>query len=151
MLGVTLLPWQELVLEAAMGEQANGTWAAKRVGVSVPRQNGKSQLLVARALAGALIFGERLIVVSAHQQDTARETFEKLLEIVEADENQGLRDRLAKNGVMNAFGRESVKFRNGAKIKFKARSGAGGKGFSSDCLLLDEAQILGSRAWQSIN
>lgn len=151
MLGVTLLPWQELVLDAAMGEQANGTWAAKRVGVSVPRQNGKSQLLVARALAGALIFGERLIVVSAHQQDTARETFEKLLEIVEADENQGLRDRLAKNGVMNAFGRESVKFKNGAKIKFKARSGAGGKGFSSDCLLLDEAQILGSRAWTSIN
>lgn len=151
MFGVVLFPWQELILEAALGERQDRTWAAKRVGVSVPRQNGKSQLLVARALAGALLFEERLIVVSAHQQDTARETFEKLLEIIEAEGNAALRQRLARNGVMNAFGRESVKFSNGAKIKFKARSGAGGKGFSSDCLLLDEAQILGSRAWTSIN
>lgn len=132
-----------------MGERTDHTWAAKRVGVSVPRQNGKSQLLVSRALAGALLFGEKKIVVSAHQQDTARESFGKLMEIVEADENESLRKRI--KSVMNALNREAVKFANGATIQFKARSGAAGKGFSSDCLLLDEAQILGSRAWTSIN
>ena len=132
-----------------MGERSDKTWAAKRVGISVPRQNGKSQLLVSRALAGALLFGEKKIVVSAHQQDTARESFAKLMEIVEADENESLRGRV--KSVMNALNRESVKFTNGATIQFKARSGAAGKGFSSDCLLLDEAQILGSRAWTSIN
>ncbi len=153
--GVYLDGWQELILKAAMGERTDATWAAKRVGVSIPRQNGKTQLLVARALAGALLFGEKKIVVSAHQQDTAREAFAKLLEIIEDDANAALRARLdprfGRNGVMNALNREAVRFTTGATIQFKARSGAAGKGFSSDCLLLDEAQILGSRAWTSIN
>lgn len=134
-----------------MGERSDATWAAKRVGISVPRQNGKSQLLVSRALAGALLFGERKIVISAHQQDTARESFNKLLEIIEADANTWVRERIPKNGIMQALNREAVKFRNGATIQFKARSGAGGRGFSSDCLMLDEAQILSQRAWVSIN
>lgn len=154
-LGVFLDDWQELILRAAMGERTDATWAAKRVGISVPRQNGKSQLLVARALAGALLFGEKKIVVSAHQQDIAREAFAKLMEIIEADDNAALRDRLdprfGRGGVMNALNREAVRFTTGATIQFKARSGVAAKGFSSDCLLLDEAQILGSRAWTSIN
>lgn len=149
--GVPLDGWQELILDAAMGERSNATWAAGRVGISVPRQNGKSQLMVARILAGALLFGEKKIVVSAHQQDTAREAFSKLMEIIEADENVALRLRIKPNGIMSALNREAVKFTTGATVQFKARSGPGGKGFSADCLLLDEAQILGSRAWTSIN
>ncbi|MGE9348661.1 terminase large subunit domain-containing protein [Isoptericola variabilis] len=147
--GLYLDGWQQQVLTAAQGERADGTWAAQRVGVTVPRQNGKSQLMVARILAGALLFGEKKIVVSAHQQDTAREAFAKLMELIEADDNVALRLRV--KAVMNALNREAVTFTTGAKVQFKARSGAGGKGFSSDCLLLDEAQILGSRAWTSIN
>lgn len=147
--GVRLDDWQALVLEASLGERADATWSARRVGLSVPRQNGKSQLLVARALAGALLFGERKIVISAHQQDTARESFSKLMEIIDADANVSLRSRV--KSVMNALNRESVKFTNGATIQFKARSGAGTRGFSSDCLMLDEAQILSQRAWVSIN
>lgn len=146
---MTLDEWQEVVLKAAMGERSDATWAARRVGLSVPRQNGKSQLLVARALAGALLFGERKIVISAHQQDTARESFAKLMEIIEADANASLRARV--KSVMNALNREHVKFANGATIQFKARSGAGSRGFSSDCLMLDEAQILSPRSWVSIN
>jgi len=145
--GVTLDPWQELVLEAALGERANGIWTAKQVGLSAPRQNGKSQLIVARALAGALLFGEKKIIISAHAQDTARETFGKLLEQIE--QSPALEDRVAK--VMNALNREYVKFVNGAVIQFKARTVSGSRGFSCDCLLLDEAQILGMPAWVSIN
>ena len=149
--GTDLLGWQEQVFETSLGERSDGTWAAKRVGVSIARQNGKTEILIWRSFGGALVFNERRIVISAHQQDTARETFEKMMEVIEKDENQWLRNRIPRNGIMNAFGRESIRFTNGSKVKFKARSGAGGKGFSSDCLLLDEAQILGSRAWTSIN
>lgn len=149
--GIVLDGWQERILEASMGERSDATWAAKRVGVSVPRQNGKSQLLVARALAGVLLFGELKIVISAHQQDTARETFSKMIEILEAEDNGWLMDRVKPNGIMNAINREAIKFRNGATIQFKARSGSGGRGFSSDCLLLDEAQRLKRPAWVSIN
>lgn len=149
--GITLDPWQETILRASMGERSDQTWAGKRVGVSVGRQNGKSQLLVSRALAGALLFGEKKIVISAHMADTARESFGKMMEIVDADDNQWLRDRLKPNGVMNAINREALKFRNGAVIQFKARTGAGGRGFSSDCLMLDEAQRLKRSSWVSIN
>ena len=134
-----------------MGERSDSTWAAKRVGVTVPRQNGKSQLLVARALAGVLLFDEKKIVVSAHQQDTSRETFSKMVEILEADGNGWLMDRVRPNGIMNAINREAIRFKNGATIQFKARSGSGGRGFSSDCLMLDEAQRLKRPAWVSIN
>lgn len=130
-----------------MGERSDGTWAAKQVGISAPRQNGKSQLVVARALAGALLFGEKKIVISAHAQDTARETFSKFVELI--DDNPALAERVDK--VMNAINREFIKFTNGATVQFKARTVSGSRGFSSDCLLLDEAQILGMPAWVSIN
>lgn len=146
-LGVELDEWQEDVFESALGERRGGKWAATQVGVSAPRQNGKSQLIVARFLAGALLFGEKKIIVSAHQQDTARETFGKFLELY--DEHEALRKRV--KSIMNALNRESIKFTNGAVVQFKARSGAGGRGFSCDCLLLDEAQILSQRVWVSIN
>lgn len=140
-------PWQEIILQAAMGERSDGTWSAKQIGVSAPRQNGKSQLIVARALAGALLFEEKKIVISAHSQDTARETFSKFLEQI--DESPELAECIDK--VMNALNREFIKFKNGAVIQFKARTVSGTRGFSSDCLLLDEAQILGMPAWVSIN
>lgn len=149
--GIVLDGWQELILRAAMGERSDATWAAKRVGVCVGRQNGKSQLLVARALAGALLFGEKKIVISAHQADTARETFGKFMEIHDDDANEWLRERIKPNGIMHAINREAIKFRNGATIQFKARTGSGGRGFSSDCLMLDEAQRLKRPAWVSIN
>ena len=146
--GLVLDPWQEVVLEAALGERSDGRWSAPQVALSAPRQNGKSQLIVARALAGALLFNEKLIVISAHQQDTARETFTKMIEQIES--SSALASRIKPGGIMRALNRESITFKNGAVIKFKARSNATGRGFSSDCLLLDEAQILGAAAWQTI-
>lgn len=130
-----------------MGERDDGTWAAKQVGVSAPRQNGKTLLMVARALAGALLFGEEKIVISAHAQDTARQAFSEILDL--RDKNPALDDRISK--VMTALNRESITFKNGSVIQFKARTVSGTRGFSSDCLLLDEAQILGVPAWVSIN
>lgn len=144
--GVDLDQWQETVLEAGLHERSNGNWVTQQVAVSAPRQNGKSHLIIARALAGVLLFGEKTIIASAHQQDTNRETFGKFTELI--DQNPALEKRI--KSVMNAINRESITFTNGAQIKFKARSGPGGRGFSADCLLLDEAQILSERAFASI-
>lgn len=141
--------WQEQALEAAMGERADGRWASKFVGVSAPRQNGKSQLIVARALAGALLFGEKMTLISAHETDTAREIWKRLIDVIEA--NPSVEARLT--GRMDAINREYVSFGRGKDrqtIKLKARRLSGARGFSADCLLLDEAQILGKQAWGSI-
>lgn len=148
-LGMPLDEWQEQALEAAMGERADGRWASKFVGISAPRQNGKSQIIVARALAGALLFGEKMIIISAHETDTAREIWKRLLDVVEA--NPSLESRLT--GRMDAINREYISFGRGEDrqtIKLKARRASGARGFSADCLLLDEAQILGKQAWGSI-
>ncbi len=148
-LGMPLDEWQEYALEAAMGERSDGRWASKFVGVSAPRQNGKSQLIVARALSGVLIFGEKTIIISAHETDTAREVWKRLIDVVEA--NPSLEGRVT--GRMDAINREFLSFGTGVDkqtIKLKARRTSGARGFSADCLLLDEAQILGKRAWGSI-
>lgn len=141
--------WQESALEAAMGERADGRWSSKFVGISAPRQNGKSQLIVARALAGVLLFGEKTIIISAHETDTAREVWKRLLGVIEG--NPSLERRVT--GRMDAINREYVAFGRGPdrqEIRLKARRTSGVRGFSADCLLLDEAQILGKRAWGSI-
>lgn len=141
--------WQDVALEAAMGERADGRWASKFVGISAPRQNGKSQLIVARALAGVLLFGERMIIISAHETDTAREVWKRLIEVIE--DNPTLEDRVT--GRMDAINREFISFGEGKArqtIRLKARGKSGVRGFSADCLLLDEGQILGKSAWGSI-
>ena len=133
-----------------MGERADGRWASKYVGMSVPRQNGKSQLIVARALAGVLLFDEKMIIISAHETDTAREVWKRLIDVVE--DNPNLEARVT--GRMDAINREFLSFGKGKDrqtIKLKARRQSGARGFSCDCLLLDEAQILGKRQWGSIN
>src|SRR5690242_1505700 len=149
MLGMPLDEWQDQALEAAMGERSDGRWASKFVGISAPRQNGKSQLIVARALAGALLFGEKMIIISAHETDTAREIWKRLIAVIE--DNPTLEARVT--GRMDAINREFISFGNGSErqtIKLKARRASGARGFSADCLLLDEAQILGKQSWGSI-
>lgn len=144
--GLILDPWQENVLQAAMGERTDGTWAARQVAISTPRQNGKSQLIVARALAGVLLFSEQTIIVSAHQKDTSREVFMRMLDLI--DSYPALSRRV--DQVMKAANREFIRFSSGQSIRFKARSAGGGRGFSCDCLMLDEAQILSNAAWSAI-
>lgn len=144
--GLTLLPWQENFLVAAMGERADGLWAAKHVGLSCPRQNGKGSLLEARALAGLLLFGERMIIHSAHEVRTAQIGFARLKSYFENYDD--LRRKVASVG--NAVAREYIRLRNGQEVRFVTRSKSAIRGFSADCLLLDEGQILGDEQWEAI-
>lgn len=144
--GLVLDPWQELVLESAMGERSDGQWATPRVGVSVPRQNGKGALIEARELAGLLVFGEESIVHSAHQQATARVGFERILSYFENYDD--LRKKVKR--VSTALARESIELHGGQILRFPARSKATIRGFSIDLLILDEAQIFSDSALQAV-
>lgn len=144
--GLVLDPWQENVLQAAMGVRSDGQWATPTVGVSVPRQNGKGALIEARELAGLLLFGEKTIIHSAHEQKTARVGFERILSYFENYDD--LRKKV--RSTMSAIGREHIKLRSGAELHFPARSKGAIRGFSIDCLILDEGQILGDPAWDAI-
>lgn len=142
--GINLDPWQEHVLLASLGKRADGKWAAFEVGLVVPRQNGKSELLIARMLAGLFLLDEQLLIYSAHQFDTAMEVFYRLVDVVE--NTPEFRSEVALNrgdkvGIYS-HGQEGIKMKSGQRVRFKARTSGGGRGFSCDCLMLDEAMIL---------
>jgi phage terminase large subunit-like protein len=141
-----LLPWQENVFEASMGERAGGLWAAKHVGLSCPRQNGKGSVLEARALAGLLLFNEQMIIHSAHEVRTAQLGFRRLKSYFENFDD--LSRKVAAVG--NAVAREYIRLRSGQEIRFVTRSKSAIRGFSADCLLLDEGQILDDLQWEAI-
>jgi len=134
--GLPLDPWQADLLTDA-SRTTGDRWSAFEVVVMVPRQNGKSYLTVARALAGALLYGERLIVYSAHEYRTAQETWRLMREVCESD---AIAPHVRRIRMM--AGGEVVEFTNGARFKMIARTRTSGRGFSPDCLLLDEAFAL---------
>ena len=129
-----------------MGERGNGLWAAKHIGCSVPRQNGKGCILEARALAGLLLFDEKMIVHSAHEVRTAQLGFRRLKSYFENYDD--LRRKVA--GIGNAVAREYIRLRSGQEVRFVTRSKSAIRGFSADCLLLDEGQILDDLQWEAI-
>ena len=49
----------------------DGRWQTREVGVNVPRQNGKGEILIARELFGLFELGERLVIHTAHEFKTS--------------------------------------------------------------------------------
>jgi len=137
--GCELDPWQELWLEVALGE-LDGRWAATEVGGIVPRQNGKGEVLVARELAGLFLFEEKLITHSAHEFKTAREAFLRLLGYLQRPGNEWMLERVA--SIHRAHGEEGIELHNGNRLNFLARTTGSGRGFTGDCVVLDEAYAL---------
>lgn len=135
MVGIELDPWQCYALEDALGERADGSWASFEVGVLVGRQNGKGKIIEARELAGLLLFGEKLVLHTAHEVKTSTEAFIRVKGLfTDYDE---LRRKVHR--INNTHGEEGVELKNGARLRFIARSKVAGRGFSGDCVILDEA------------
>ena len=138
--GLHLDPWQQHVLRESLGERPDGRWSAFEVALVVPRQNGKGAVLEARELAGLFLFGERLILHSAHEFKTAQEAFRRILSLIEG--NADLMRRVRPRGIRTSHGEEGIELKTGARLRFVARSTGSGRGFSGDCVILDEAYNL---------
>jgi len=140
--GLVLDDWQRHVLDVALGERADGKWSAFEVGLIVGRQNGKGAILEARELAGLFLFGEQLILHSAHEFKTAAEAFRRVLALIRNTPELEKRVRQ----VRTSHGDEGIELRSGARLRFVARSTGSGRGFSGDVVILDEAYNLPSQA-----
>jgi hypothetical protein len=140
--GLLLDDWQQHVLQVALGERSDGKWAAFEVGLIVGRQNGKGAVLEARELAGLFLFGEKLILHSAHEFKTAQEAFRRVLSLVQ---NTPDLEKLVSR-VRTSHGEEGIELRSGARLRFVARSTGSGRGFSGDVVILDEAYNLPGQA-----
>ena len=133
--GLVLDPWQQLCLTEGLGATADGQWSAFQVAIEVSRQNGKGGVLEARELAGLFLLGERLIIHTAHEFATSLEAYRRILELIESTPD--LDRRVFK--VMRSNQDRGIELKTGQRLIFKARSRGGGRGFSGDCVILDEA------------
>lgn len=148
MAGLYLDEWQQYVLINSLGERADGKWASYEVGLIVPRQNGKGSILEARELAGLFLLDEKLILHSAHEFKTAQEAFRRIRSLIE--DTPSLMKRVAPRGIKTSHGEEGIELKDGRRLRFVARSTGSGRGFTADCVILDEAYNLSSETMDAL-
>lgn len=142
--GLDLDPWQALELQDALGERADGMWAAFEVAEVLARQNGKGGVLEARVLGGLFLLGERLIMYSAHEFKTAQEMFKRIEALIAGTPEFSRRVKM----VSRSKGDEGIELLptkqcpRGQRLRFLARSNGSGRGFTGDCNIWDESQNL---------
>lgn len=128
--GHTAQKWQALLLCDMLAVNDDGLWVHTKFGYSVPRRNGKNEVVTMREMYG-LAHGEH-ILHTAHRTTTSRAAWARLC------------TRLDEAGTeyksIQASGRETVELENGGKAEFRTRSGKGGLGEGFDLLVIDEAQ-----------
>lgn len=134
--GRTAFDWQRFIVNAILAKNDDGLWTHMQFGYSVPRQNGKNEIIAIRELKG-LEDGER-ILHTAHRTTTSAAAFNRLLAILEEMGYEEDEDYTK----IKATGREQIKFLRDGKgqIDFRTRSSTGGLGESFDLLVIDEAQ-----------
>lgn len=138
-LGVVLDPWQLEVLRVSLMRTLDGlVWAAFAVAVCAPRQNGKNGITEIRELVGAALLGEKLVVHTAHNADTAKEAFRRLEDLI--DDNPWLKEQV--KHIWRTNGHEQIEFWNGCRIRFRTRTRSAGRGLSGSPVIFDEAMYL---------
>lgn len=136
--GLRLDDWQAHVVRGMLGERLDGRFAASRVGVVVPRQQGKGVILEARALAGLFLLGERYIIWTAHELKTAQTAFLRLRSWIDGSPDLAKHVRQMYTGNTE----NSIVLNDGRTLRFLARTAGSGRGLTADCLILDEAYAL---------
>lgn len=134
--GRTAQEWQELMTYDIMAENSDGLWTHMKFGYSVPRRNGKSELLIIRAMHG-ITHNER-VLYTAHRTTTSHNAWEKVIErLTKAGYVEGEDFKTTKQ-----FGLEHIEMLDGSDgvINFRTRSSKGGLGEGYDLLIIDEAQ-----------
>ena len=136
--GFECMDWQAFLLEAWMGVLPNGRWSAPVVGNETSRQQGKTRCIQGRC-ASEMLFYDGTVIYTAQLQKTSTETFEEMAQLMDT---KPLRKFLAPKGVRTALGREEIRLKSGAKMKFLARTRNGGNGQHGSLLIFDESQYL---------
>lgn len=132
--GRTAYEWQINLLNEILAINEDGLWTHMKFGYSIPRQNGKNEVVAIRELIG-LKKGER-ILHTAHRTTTSAAAFNRLLAVME---ESGMEEKTHFNKI-KAIGRESIELIGGGRIDFRTRTSTGGLGESFDLLVIDEAQ-----------
>lgn len=127
----TAQEWQELLMADILAVNEDGLWVHTKYGYSVPRRNGKNEIVVMREMWG-FQNGER-IIHTAHRTTTSHAAWERLCTLLD-------KAKIPYKSI-KATGRECIYALNGdARVEFRTRSSKGGLGEGFDLLVIDEAQ-----------
>ena len=140
-IGLKLDDWQQWVVRQMLGKRDDNTYAAKEVCLLVPRQQGKTVCLEARALAGLFILKEPLIIHTAQVFPTCRESYLRVKSIIENCE--ALAEMVDSGEIVFRSGNDnlSIEFQ-GRRILYKARGENPIRGFSPQVIIADEAYAM---------
>ena len=122
--------WQSSLIQHITAVNKHGEWVHSSFGYSVPRQNGKNEIVAMREFNG-LANGER-ILHTAHRTSTSHTAWERLCSLLD---EAGIEYKSIK-----AKGSENIRLDGGGRVEFRTRSTLGGLGESYDLLVIDEAQ-----------
>ena len=138
--GYKLDEWQQLVLDSILGTDSAGNYVTTSAGLSVPRQNGKSEILIARCFYGLVINGEK-ILYTAHQMRSVKKIFRRLEAMFTDKRHPEIAKEVKK--IRYGIGEEAIELNNGGIIEFSSRSRQAARGFDGLSLIIfDEAQEL---------
>lgn len=128
---------QRYEMDVFFARDGRGSFAAKSIGITKPRQNGKSFAVRDYATWMAAVEGKG-VLYSAHHGRTVRKMFKEICDFIESHED--FRDEL--DYIYKAGGYEGIYFKNGACIEFQTRTNSGGRGGTYHVVIFDEAQEL---------
>lgn len=144
--GRTAQEWQELLLSDILAVNDDGLWVHTKFGYSVPRRNGKNEIVAIREQFG-LVNGER-ILHTAHRTTTSSSASKRLASLLNGLGYTEI--SRPKNGenyekaytYSKQFGLERITLldEGGGSCDFRTRSSKGGLGEGFDLLVIDEAQ-----------
>lgn len=135
-LGVPLLEWQKHLFDHALKLDRAGKFRHTEVASIVSRQQGKTHASRIRVLAGLFLFGEESIVLTAQDRNLARDTFGKIVEIVERT------PELLKyvKTIRWANGQEELTLKTGQRVRIVAPTPSAARGYANDLVLIDEVR-----------
>lgn len=133
--GLSSYIWQKKLLEAMMAVDKKGLWVHQKFGYSIPRRNGKSELLYMLELWG--LHQGLNILHTAHRISTSHSSFEKVKRYLE---KMGYVDGEDFTSI-RAKGQERIALKNTEGVlQFRTRTSNGGLGEGFDIMIIDEAQ-----------
>lgn len=133
-LGTPPMPWQEQVLRTAL-EEVDGKPAYRTVILGVPRQCGKSSLLLGIMLASAVAGRKRSVYTAQTGFDARRKLVDDWAPLLEQSKLASMVEK-----VYRANGTEAIIFRNGSRLEVMPNSIVAGHGRTIDgAAVIDEA------------
>lgn len=146
--GATFYPSQKYELTLMLARNGDGSPAAQTIGISKPRQNGKSYAARYYAIYMA-DFEHRSVLYSAHHSSTTKKMFDAMCDLVDSPERFPEFASDVKR-ITRGRGYEGIYFadwtdargitHDGGCIEFATRTNAGARGGTYSVIVVDEAQ-----------